>query len=66
MNAGKSIKMALAKKGVTQVWLAEKLDIHKNRVGRICASPRVNTGTLDKIAKVLDMRVSEILALGED
>lgn len=66
MNLAKSLKKALLEKGISQLALAESLDmtpVHVNRLanGRSQMSPAV----LERISETLGMKVSEFVALGE-
>ena len=66
MNVGKSIKVALAKRGWKQNQLAAMLGVAPSSLSAI-ANQRSCTGqTLQKIADAFEMPVSEFVALGED
>lgn len=56
------VKVVLAEKGKTNIWLADKLDMNRTTVSKWCTNemqPRVET--LFQIAKVLEIDVSELL-----
>jgi putative transcriptional regulator len=56
------IKAALAEKGKTNTWLAEKLDVNVNTVSKWCTNKMQPTvESLFNIAKVLDVDVRELL-----
>lgn len=66
MNVGKSLKMALAKRGMNQTQMAAHLKCTVVWVNRIANSRSVSMSTVESLCDVLDMKVSEFLALGED
>lgn len=65
MNLGMAIKIALVKKGMKQSELAEKLGVTQVYVSRICNSKNVGMNVASNVATALDMKVSELVALGE-
>ena len=65
MNLGKAIKIALASKGMKQKELAESLGVSHRYISKICNQSDVGMESMKKIASVLDMKVSELVALGE-
>lgn len=66
MNVGKSLKMALAKRGMNQVQLAEKMKCSQVWINRLANSESASMATITQLAEALDMKVSEFLALSED
>ena len=67
MNFRKSVKRVLLDRGLTQDWLADKLGINKSGVSALVregASP--NGDTIEKVARALNMKPSELIAVGED
>lgn len=61
-TAGKTIKKARQKKGLTQVEVAEKAELHFNyyaRVERGDAKPTIET--LEKICKPLSLKLSDLV-----
>lgn len=59
---GSNIKKAREKSGLTQVEVAEKVGIHSNFFARVeRGEETLSLETLEKIAKVLKVRSSEIL-----
>lgn len=66
MNIGKSIKIALAKKGMKSKDLAEKLGVTGPTVSTMTTRPTASGQMLTKLAESFDMSVSEFVALGED
>lgn len=66
MDLGKSLKMALAKREMTQKTLAENLDVHPQQVSDWATSGKITRIRLELICMQLDMNVSEFVALGED
>lgn len=66
MNAGKSIKVALAKREMSQKELAEKMKTSTPYISQLVGRERIGMGTVILLADAFGMKVSEFLALGED
>lgn len=66
MNVGRSLKMALAKKGMKQSELASKLKHTRQWISRLANSNNASMATIEAVSSALDMKASEFLALGED
>lgn len=66
MNVGKSLKVALAMRGMNQTQLAVKLGCTHVWISRLANSRSASMATVESLAVALDMRVSEFVALGED
>lgn len=66
MDVKKSLKIALAQRSKTQVWLAKQLGVTHQAITKIGATGHSNTRTIDNVCKVLGMKVSEFIALGEE
>ena len=66
MNISKSIRVALAMKEMNQKQLAERLGVHEPAVSQMVNRASITTGKLKQVADVLGMKVSELVALGED
>lgn len=66
MNVGKSLKMALAKRGINQTQLAEKMNCTQVWINRLANSESASMTTVAQLSDALDMKASEFLALGED
>ena len=66
MNVGKSIKVALAKKDMSQAALAKKMGLTHTWVSALANKPKASTATIEALALQFDMKVSEFLALGEE
>lgn len=66
MNVGKSIKVALAKKGQNQTQLASQMNCTQVWINRLANSRTAAMPTVESLAAAFDMKVSEFLALGED
>lgn len=66
MNVGKSIRVALAKKGMSQKQLAEQLGMRQTSLSQLAAQTSCTGATLEKLASAFDMKASEFVALGED
>ena len=66
MNVSKAIRVALAMKEMNQKQLAERLGVHEPAVSQMVNRASITTGKLKQVADVLGMKVSELVALGED
>ena len=66
MNVGKSLKIALAMKGIKQSDLAATVGMTTVWISRLANSEKAGMGSVEMLAKALDMKVSEFLALGEE
>ena len=67
MNFKKSIKFALINKDQTQEWLAKKMGITGGALSAIMnRNTKPQGNTIDRAAKALGMKSSELIALGED
>lgn len=66
MNVGKSLKVGLAKRGISQTALAEKMGVHLQWVNKLANSESAAQATVVSLASALDYKVSEFVALGED
>ena len=66
MNVSKSIRVALAMRELTQKQLAERLGMCESAVSQLVNRSSITTDKLKQVADALDMRVSELVALGED
>lgn len=66
MNLGNAVKIALVMKGRTQRDLAEKLGVTHTYLCKVCNQETIGMAVMTKIANELGMKVSELVALGED
>lgn len=66
MNLRKSIKVALAQRGMEQKALAEQLSMSQSSMSQLAAQQSCTAATLQKLANAFGMKVSEFVALGED
>jgi transcriptional regulator with XRE-family HTH domain len=66
MNVGKSIKVALAQKGMSQVELSKRMGLTHTWVSALANKKKASTATIEALATQFDMKVSEFVALGED
>ena len=66
INVGKSTKIMLAKTEKNSKWLCEQLGVSRTRVSGIINSPSAGTATINKLAGIFSMPVSEFIALGEE
>lgn len=65
MNVGKSIKVALAQRGMTQKALAEQLGMSQSSMSQLAAQESCTGATLNKLAAAFGIPVSEFVAIGE-
>jgi len=65
MDLGKSLKVALAIKGVMNKELAEKLNVKTQQVTNWIRRGKIKQSYLIAICELLEMSVSEFIALGE-
>ena len=65
MNMGKSIKVALAMRGMKQRDLAELMGRHHVYICQMCNKERVGIAAMESVAEALGMKVSELIKLGE-
>jgi len=65
MNLARSIRVALAQRDHNAAWLADKIGVKRQQIGRIIKTGNATTTTVDKIAKALELSSSELIALGE-
>ena len=66
VNVSKAIRVALAMKEMNQKQLAERLGMYESAVSQLVNKTSITTNKLKQVADALDMRVSELVALGED
>ncbi len=65
MNLGISLKVAIAKSPMNNKMLAEMIPTSAQQVTNWIASGSINPKSLKRICELLDMKVSEFVALGE-
>lgn len=66
MDIGKSIRLSLAEINQRQTWLADKMGVSRAYVNRMANGVVVPGGkTIEAIAGIFGMTVSEFIALGE-
>jgi transcriptional regulator with XRE-family HTH domain len=66
MNVGKSIKVALAQKCMSQAELAKRMGLTHTWVSALANKPKASTATIEALAAQFDMKVSDFVRLGED
>ncbi len=66
MNIGRSINVALAKNDMKKSDLVKSFGWSAAYVSRICRSPEMGMGSIQKLAEFFGMQVSEFIGLGED
>jgi plasmid maintenance system antidote protein VapI len=65
LNVGKSTKIMLAKTDKNSKWLEEQLGVSRTRVSGLINSADAGSSTINKLAAIFDIPVSEFIALGE-
>jgi len=65
MDLGKSLRIALAKDGTSQITLANDLDVTKQVISLWVRSGNITRDNIRVLAKYFNMKVSEFIALGE-
>jgi transcriptional regulator with XRE-family HTH domain len=66
MNIKKAIKIAMAKRDITQKELSEKSGVSETSISQtLTGKTNPNTKTLARIAKAMNMEYSELIKLGE-
>lgn len=66
MNVGKSLKVALAKKGMRQNEFAAQMNLSRQWIGKLANSEKAGMGSVEKLAEAFGMSVSEFIKLGEE
>ena len=66
MNVGNSLKIALVRAGMSQQELAKKMQCGTVWVSRLANKKTADLKTIESLAAIFGMKVSEFLALGED
>lgn len=66
MNASKSLKIALAKRGLNQLKFASLAGMTQPSVSGLASRSNWNCESLQKVSDALGLKVSEFVALGED
>lgn len=67
MNLAKSIRVAMAMRGLNQGQLAALTGIHQTNLSKMLNGKYgINDETLQKIADAVEMKVSDFVKLGED
>jgi len=65
MDLGKSLKIALAIRGINQTELAQLVGVSSKRISVWSCNGTISSANLRLISKALDMPVSEFIRLGE-
>lgn len=66
MNVGRSVRVAMAKRDMKPKTLCDLMGASRQYIGQLMNNEQAGTGTINKLAEVFDMKVSEFVALGED
>lgn len=62
MHVGNKVKKALIDARKSQTWLAEQLGTSRQMVNQLCNKESAQTETLIKVAKILDITFSDLIA----
>ena len=65
MNFKKSVVIALLDKGKSQEWLKKKLGLSGSSVSKTLTNNNPDADRIQSYAEALDMKASELIALGE-
>lgn len=65
MNLSKSLEMALVVRGMKKKELAESLGVKPQQVSKWCGTGNISKTNIEQICNLLEMPVSEFVALGE-
>lgn len=66
MDIAKSIRLALAHKNMSKTALARELGCKLPSITQLLSRDCIKSDTIQKLATVFGMKVSEFVALGED
>lgn len=66
MDIRKGVMVALAQRGMKQKDLAGMVGMSQGSMSQLLGQSSCTLATLEKIATALDMKLSELVALGED
>lgn len=67
MDSAKSIRVALAKKGLKNKWLAEKMDVKPQYITNLCnGGATLGINGIAQVSDIFGVKVSEFIAWGED
>ena len=66
MDIGKSMRIAMAMRGLKGIQLAERLQVTGPTVSVMLSRRTCSGQTLQSLANIFGMKVSEFVALGED
>lgn len=66
MNVGKSVRVAMAKRDMKPKALCELMGSSRQYVGQLMSNEQAGAGTINKLAEIFEMKVSEFIGLGED
>lgn len=61
MHAGDQVKKALIDARKSQTWLGEQLGISRQAAHYLCNQESVQSETLDKVAKILNISLSDLM-----
>lgn len=65
MNIKKSLKVAMARNDFTAQDVADRMGVSRTRIYSIVSQVSPRNETIERLANVFDMKVSEFISLGE-
>ena len=65
MDFKKSVEIALAMSSKKKIWLANEIGISRAALGERLKANNPKSESIEQIADALDMKASELIALGE-
>lgn len=66
MHLGISLKMALAKRPMRNKTLSELMEVSEPNISRWIKTGSIKMNDVKRICEILDIKVSEFIALGEE
>ena len=66
MDLRKSLRLAIANKGIKKSQLAEKLGTSSQQVSNWLRTGKMKQSSLEEVSAAFDMSVSQFIALGEN
>ena len=66
VDLSKSIRMSTAHKGITRAQLASEIGVHSPQISIWAKKGNIQLSSLERMAKALNMKCSELIALGEE
>lgn len=64
VNTSKAVRVAMSMAGISNIELSKRLEVTPVQISYF-RSKRISLNTMTRIAEALDMKTSELIALGE-